>query len=199
MSYTDLSSLFKGICDAIRAKDGTTDLIAHQDIPARISALSGSTGTIVESDDIHYVQGTYTNTSDADITTTRFPLYTNLEPENLDLSDYCIKIPHNLGYAPLFAWITLDGATSFNQTGTLLYASGKVIPLEKPFDAAPNLNIVSAFYVSNNHGTCRYVRSLNYSSYSPIFLADETYLYISHPGRVKFVFPKNLSYNWCCV
>ena len=41
MSYTTVSGLFTGICDAIRAKEGSTDVINHQDIPARIAALSG--------------------------------------------------------------------------------------------------------------------------------------------------------------
>lgn len=33
-----------GICDSIREKDGTTDLISHQDIPARIAAINGTAG-----------------------------------------------------------------------------------------------------------------------------------------------------------
>lgn len=39
--YETVDSLFTGICDAIREKDGTTALISHQDIPARIEAISG--------------------------------------------------------------------------------------------------------------------------------------------------------------
>lgn len=42
MSYSTIGGLFTGICDAIREKDGTTGLINHQDIPDRISAISGS-------------------------------------------------------------------------------------------------------------------------------------------------------------
>lgn len=47
MTYATIESLFTGICDAIRNKDGTTALIRHQDIPARITAISsgGSEGT----------------------------------------------------------------------------------------------------------------------------------------------------------
>lgn len=41
MTYETTDALFAGICDEIRAKDGTTALIRHQDIPARISAISG--------------------------------------------------------------------------------------------------------------------------------------------------------------
>lgn len=41
MTYTTIDSLFIGICDAIREKDGTTALINHQDIPERIAAISG--------------------------------------------------------------------------------------------------------------------------------------------------------------
>ncbi len=40
--YETVDALFTGICDAIRGKDGTTELISHQDIPARISAISSS-------------------------------------------------------------------------------------------------------------------------------------------------------------
>lgn len=39
--YETIDSLFTGICDSIREKDGTTALISHQDIPARIAAISG--------------------------------------------------------------------------------------------------------------------------------------------------------------
>lgn len=40
--YTDISSLFKAICDAIREKEGTTQPIPHQEIPDRIKALEGT-------------------------------------------------------------------------------------------------------------------------------------------------------------
>lgn len=39
MAYTNLSDLFKGICDAIRAKKGTTGTINHQDIPSEIAGI----------------------------------------------------------------------------------------------------------------------------------------------------------------
>lgn len=41
MTYTTIESLFTGICDAIRNKEGTTAPIRHQDIPARIAEISG--------------------------------------------------------------------------------------------------------------------------------------------------------------
>lgn len=44
MAYTTIKELFTAICDAIRAKTGTTDLINHQDIPARISSIETGTG-----------------------------------------------------------------------------------------------------------------------------------------------------------
>lgn len=37
--YENVTTLFTGICDAIRAKDGTTEPIQHQDIPDRIAAI----------------------------------------------------------------------------------------------------------------------------------------------------------------
>lgn len=47
MAYTNLSDLFKGICDAIRAKKGKTGNINHQDIPSEIAGiLSPSDGSI---------------------------------------------------------------------------------------------------------------------------------------------------------
>ena len=39
MTYNTLKELFTAICDAIRSKENSTDLINHQDIPARINAL----------------------------------------------------------------------------------------------------------------------------------------------------------------
>lgn len=45
MAYTNLTDLFKGICDAIRAKKGTTGIINHQDIPSEIASITtGGTG-----------------------------------------------------------------------------------------------------------------------------------------------------------
>ena len=39
MAYSTLSDLFTGICDAIRAKKGTTGTINHQDIPSEIESI----------------------------------------------------------------------------------------------------------------------------------------------------------------
>lgn len=38
-SYTSVKQLFTAICDAIRYKDGSSELIPHQEIPARIEAI----------------------------------------------------------------------------------------------------------------------------------------------------------------
>lgn len=49
MTYATTDALFTGICDEIRAKDGSTELIRHQDIPARISAInSGGNGAGID-------------------------------------------------------------------------------------------------------------------------------------------------------
>lgn len=40
MAYTSVKALFTAICNAIREKDGTTELIEHQDIPERIIAIT---------------------------------------------------------------------------------------------------------------------------------------------------------------
>lgn len=45
--YETVDGLFTGICDAIREKDGTTALISHQDIPARIGAISEDGGYVI--------------------------------------------------------------------------------------------------------------------------------------------------------
>lgn len=42
--YETVKGLFTGICDAIREKDGTTELISHQEIPARIAAIQDCRG-----------------------------------------------------------------------------------------------------------------------------------------------------------
>ena len=40
MIYNSIHELFTGICDAIRTKDKTTELINHADIPVRILAIN---------------------------------------------------------------------------------------------------------------------------------------------------------------
>ena len=48
LTYETLPALFTGICDAIRAKTGGTDLINHQDIPSAIGDIPmGSSGSTV--------------------------------------------------------------------------------------------------------------------------------------------------------
>lgn len=44
-AYTSLSALFQAICNSVRKKEGTSSLINHQELPARILALpSGGAG-----------------------------------------------------------------------------------------------------------------------------------------------------------
>lgn len=38
-TYNTLTDLLKAICDAIRSKEGTSNNISHQDIPARIARI----------------------------------------------------------------------------------------------------------------------------------------------------------------
>ena len=45
MIYSTIKDLFKGICDAIRSKDGTAEAINHQDIPFRIQAIQSGLDT----------------------------------------------------------------------------------------------------------------------------------------------------------
>ncbi len=44
MSYDTISGLFKGICDAVRAKEGSTGAINHIQIPERIMGIESGDG-----------------------------------------------------------------------------------------------------------------------------------------------------------
>lgn len=50
--YSNVKALFTAICDAIRAKDGSTGTIRHEDIPERIAAIptNGSQGGLSQAD-----------------------------------------------------------------------------------------------------------------------------------------------------
>lgn len=48
LKYPTLKALFTAICDSVRAKEGTTELINHQDLPERIDAIESSGDTSVE-------------------------------------------------------------------------------------------------------------------------------------------------------
>lgn len=50
MAYTNLSDLFKAICNSIRAKKGTTGKINHQDIPNEIDSIVTGDTIIVDND-----------------------------------------------------------------------------------------------------------------------------------------------------
>lgn len=45
--YNTLTDLMTGICDAIREKEGSSDLIPAPDIPERIRGISGSSDLFV--------------------------------------------------------------------------------------------------------------------------------------------------------
>ena len=61
MSYSTVKSLFKGICDAIRAKEKSTGNINHQDIPDRITNLP-SGGDDPLTCELNGTEYNYTNT-----------------------------------------------------------------------------------------------------------------------------------------
>lgn len=50
MKYDTIPALFTAICDAIRSKDKTAGKIPHQDIPERITAISGGKTNFMEPD-----------------------------------------------------------------------------------------------------------------------------------------------------
>ena len=41
MAYTNAKDLMTAICDAVREREGSSDLIPHQELPKRILNLSG--------------------------------------------------------------------------------------------------------------------------------------------------------------
>lgn len=41
MQYNTPKDLMAAICDAVREKEGSTDLITHQELPERISGIGG--------------------------------------------------------------------------------------------------------------------------------------------------------------
>lgn len=60
MAYASLDELFDAICNSIRAKDGSTGLIKHQDIPGRIDTMyndANATEEDILKDKIAYVNG----------------------------------------------------------------------------------------------------------------------------------------------
>ena len=66
MIYSTIKDLFKGICDAIRSKDGTAEEINHQDIPSRIQAIQSgldTTDATATADDILAEKTAYVNGS----------------------------------------------------------------------------------------------------------------------------------------
>lgn len=66
MIYSTIKDLFKGICDAIRSKDGTAEEINHQDIPSRIQAIQSGLDTsdaTATADDILAEKTAYVNGS----------------------------------------------------------------------------------------------------------------------------------------
>ena len=69
--YATPKALFVAICDAIRSKAGTTEPIAHEDIPEAIEAIkTGATidGPYVIYDDFEYDKYLYSNMDYTDMT-----------------------------------------------------------------------------------------------------------------------------------
>ena len=52
MIYETVDALIDGVCDAIREKDGTTELIDHVDMPDRVKAIKASPGGTAGSGDL---------------------------------------------------------------------------------------------------------------------------------------------------
>lgn len=52
MLYETVDALMDGICDAVREKEGSTNLVDHQDIPARVKAIKTAYGGTAEAWDI---------------------------------------------------------------------------------------------------------------------------------------------------
>ena len=53
MVYENLKDLMKAICDVVRKKEGSTDLIPHQELPERISSIQS--GSVIGSSITNYI------------------------------------------------------------------------------------------------------------------------------------------------
>jgi hypothetical protein len=102
MTYNTIQDLFTGICDSIRAKTGETDLINHQDIPAKIDAITTgdmkigffkgtySTVEIGSDDDVRHIQLSVTNVdSTYDWAYVFIPMDTFTVEDELDCWNFC--------------------------------------------------------------------------------------------------------------
>lgn len=203
MSYSDLSALFKGICDAIRAKDGTTELISHQDIPAKIAALP------------EFATGTYTNLTGSNISLTSVPAgYYEEDGEWLQHfgdSSHWLTIKHGLGRVPALASFSYDWTQDANAK------SNKLIPVKNaPLSILGNVEAVAQrdpklspweqqiFQIANfmSSTTAQATIVLKHATSMPSLWADTQNLYISTPiggGGTTMVIPPNRPFKWVCA
>lgn len=64
MAYENLKDLMTGICDAVRAKEGSSELIPHQELPERIANISGGS-EVIKSSTTTYISRPVNKVSDA--------------------------------------------------------------------------------------------------------------------------------------
>lgn len=63
MVYENIKDLMAGICNAVREKEGSTDLIPHQELPERISGIQS--GSIIDSSVTTYLSNPVNKVCDA--------------------------------------------------------------------------------------------------------------------------------------
>lgn len=63
MVYENLKDLMTGICDAVRSKEGSSELIPHQELPERISGIKS--GSVINSSATTFLSRPVNKVSDA--------------------------------------------------------------------------------------------------------------------------------------
>ena len=63
MIYENIKDLMAGICNAVREKEGSTDLIPHQELPERIRGIQS--GSVIGSSITNYISNPVNKVCDA--------------------------------------------------------------------------------------------------------------------------------------
>lgn len=166
MSYNSVSELFKGICDSIRSKEGSTDIIRHQDIPFRILGLSTAEGETTKT--FNYGSFSYEN---------------SVEFIMSEYSKNPLIIKHGLDVIPNFIYIWLDELTPPSN-----YTGKDFIGVIK----APWRKNKYLYRTYNTNGDVNPDTLSNSASY--ICVADETNISVGTNINIKTL--PNATYKW---
>lgn len=157
MTYTSLEDLLKAICDSIRGREGSTELIDHQDIPSRIDALSKLEAE--ELSDIHIwkkstatEEYTVTETETANV---NLSYYNPSNIDNWDTVKYADEIKVIDGEITLVnpTSITLNADSDYDVLlGKYVYSGNTELYYRIPEDATIK-------YIVPTYGTSYYIRA----------------------------------------